>query len=94
MGLGEVPLRRLCKGFARLGLVTEVAPDRFFLRDAVAGMVAAVVEVSAAVDGGWFTAAQFRDRTGNGRQLAIQVLDYFDRRGVTVRKGDLRRSHH
>ena len=94
VGVGEVPLRRLCKGFARLGLVTEVAPDRFFLRDAVAGMVAAAAEVSAAVDGGWFTAAQFRDRTGNGRQLAIQVLDYFDRRGITVRKGDLRRSHH
>ena len=39
-----------------------------------------------------FTAAQFRDRTGAGRQLAIQVLDYLDRRGVTVRRGDLRRA--
>ena len=39
-----------------------------------------------------FSAAQFRDRTGSGRQLAIGVLDYLDRRGITVRRGDLRRA--
>ncbi|MGE4046466.1 MAG: selenocysteine-specific translation elongation factor [Acetobacteraceae bacterium] len=91
IGVAEVPLRRACKGFARLGLVVEVAPDRFFLRAAVAGMAEAAHALSAEVDGGWFTASQFRDRLGNGRQLAIQVLEYFDRRGVTVRRGDLRR---
>ncbi len=92
VGVGDVPLRRLCKGFARLGLVTEMAPDRYFLRDTVAAMAAAVAAVSAATDDGWFTAAQFRDHLGNGRQLAIQVLDYFDRRGITVRRGTLRRA--
>ena len=40
---------------------------------------------------GAFSAAQFRDRLGNGRQLAIQILEYFDRRGLTLRRGDLRR---
>ena len=92
IGAGEVALRRACKGFARVGLVIEVAPDRFFLRDAVAGMAEAAHALSAEVSDGWFSAAQFRDRVGNGRQLAIQVLDYFDRRGITVRRGDLRRA--
>jgi selenocysteine-specific elongation factor len=91
IGAPEVALRRACKGFARANQVVEVAPDRFFLRDAVLGMAAEAHALSAAVPGG-FTAAQFRDRLGNGRQLAIQVLDYLDRRGVTVRRGDLRRA--
>ena len=30
-----------------------------------------------------FTAAQFRDRLDNGRKVAIQILEFFDRHGVT-----------
>jgi selenocysteine-specific elongation factor len=36
------------------------------------------------------TAAGFRDRLGNGRKVAIQVLEYFDRTGLTVRIGEAR----
>ncbi len=38
-----------------------------------------------------FIAAQFRDRLDNGRKVAIQILEFFDRHGVTMRRGDLRR---
>ena len=34
---------------------------------------------------------QFRDRLDNGRKVAIQILEFFDRHGVTLRRGDLRR---
>ena len=34
-------------------------------------------------------AAQFRDATGLGRKRAIQILEYFDRIGLTRRVGDL-----
>ena len=91
IGIGEVPLRRACKGFARVGLIMELAPDRFFPRDAVVGLAEAAHALSTEVGGAGFSAAQFRDRVGCGRQLGIQVLDYFDRRGITVRRGDLRR---
>ncbi len=37
------------------------------------------------------TAAQFRDRLDNGRKVAIQILEFLDRHGVTLRNGDLRR---
>ena len=33
----------------------------------------------------------FRDRMDNGRKVAIQILDFLDRHGVTLRRGDLRR---
>ena len=38
-----------------------------------------------------FTAAQFRDQVDSGRKVAIQILEFFDRHGVTLRRGDLRR---
>jgi selenocysteine-specific elongation factor len=81
-------LRRQAKRFAAEGRLSEVAPDHFFLREAVPRMAAEAARLSAA---GPFTAAQFRDALGNGRTLAILVLEYFDRRGLTLRKGDLRR---
>src|SRR6202012_6041992 len=40
---------------------------------------------------GAFTAAQFRDRVGSGRQLPIHILNYLDGRGVTQRRGETRR---
>lgn len=74
-----------------MGRVHEVAHDHFFLRDVVAEMVAVMDEISAAAEQGWFTAMQFRDRLENGRKVAIQILDFFDRHSVTLRRGDLRR---
>ncbi len=92
LGIGDVTLRRACKGFARLGLVVEVAPDRFFMRDAVVCLAEAAHALAAETGGIGFSAGQFRDRVGCGRQLGIQVLEYFDRRGITVRRGDLRQA--
>ena len=37
------------------------------------------------------TAASFRDRLDNGRKVAIQILEFFDKAGITVRVGDVRR---
>ncbi len=86
----EPTIRKMCKQLARAGMIVEIAPDHFFLRSAVLDSAHVAAELSADT-GGAFTAAQFRDRLGNGRQLAIQILDYLDRRGVTLRKGDTRR---
>ena len=36
------------------------------------------------------TASGFRDALGCGRKLAIELLEYFDRERVTIRKGDER----
>ncbi|HEY6980510.1 selenocysteine-specific translation elongation factor [Reyranella sp.] len=86
-GEAEPQVRKLLRQLARLGRVVEVAPDQFFLRPAVAQMIAAADAL-----GPDFTAAQFRDRLDNGRKVAIQVLEFFDRHGITVRRGDLRRT--
>jgi selenocysteine-specific elongation factor len=87
--LSEVSVRVTFKRLARMGRVVEVAPDHFFLRQTVAEMAAIAAE---AVDAdGLLTAAIFRDRLQNGRKVAIQILEFFDKAGITVRKGDVRR---
>ena len=87
----EADIRRVLKSLARQGKVVEMAPDHFFLRDTAAEMVEIAADIAAGAADGQFTAAQFRDRMNNGRKVAIQVLEFFDRHGVTLRRGDLRR---
>ena len=87
----EDEIRRLCKLLSRLGQLDEVAHDHFFLRNTVAEMVGIVQGLGRQASVGQFTAAQFRDCVQNGRKVAIQILEFFDRHGVTLRRGDLRR---
>ncbi len=91
IGSGEVEIRRLCKLLGRLGKVDEVAQDHFFLRSTVAEMTEIAADLAAKAPDGQFAAAAFRDRLDNGRKVAIQILEFLDRHGVTLRRGDLRR---
>jgi selenocysteine-specific elongation factor len=91
IGTGETNIRRLFKLLGRLGKVDEVAHDHFFLRGTVAEMVEIAADLAAKAPNGQFAAAEFRDRLDNGRKVAIQILEFFDRHGVTLRRGDLRR---
>lgn len=54
-------------------------------------MVGIAADLTAGSKHAGFSAAEFRDRTASGRKVAIQILEFFDRRGATLRKGDLRR---
>ncbi len=87
----EQDIRRLFKVLSRMAKVDEVAHDHFFLRGTVAEMVEICVDVAAKAADGSFNAAQLRDQLDNGRKVAIQILEFFDRHGVTIRRGDQRR---
>jgi selenocysteine-specific elongation factor len=87
----EGDIRALFKLLSRLGQVDEVARDHFFLRDTVAEMAEIAADLAAKAPNEEFAAAAFRDRLDNGRKVAIQILEFFDRHGVTLRRGDLRR---
>jgi selenocysteine-specific elongation factor len=87
----ERDVRRLLKLAGRLGWADEVAHDHFFLRPTVHEMTTIVIDLAAHGEDGVFTAAQFRDRVENGRKVAIQILEFFDRHGVTLNRDDLRR---
>ncbi len=91
LGVDEVEVRRLLKRTGRMGLADEVAHDHFFLRSTVAEMVGIMARLAAGLPKGEFVAAQFRDQLDNGRKVAIQILEFFDRHGLTLRRGDIRR---
>ena len=90
-GIDEREVRRVLKLTQKLGRTDQIAHDHFFARAVMAEMVAILHDVAAQAEGGWFTAPAFRDRVQNGRKVAIEILDFFDRHGLTLRRGDLRR---
>jgi selenocysteine-specific elongation factor len=85
-GIPEVEVRSLLRTVARVGEVTLVALDHFFLTTAVAQLADTAAELSRS--NGAARAADFRNRIGTGRKLAIQILEFFDRAGYTHRVND------
>ena len=90
LGLAPEPLVRCLKRLERFGRVAGVAPNRFFLPETIVELAEIAAALSAESPGGGFTAIQFKDRSGIGRNVTIEVLEYLDRVGATRRDGDRR----
>ncbi len=73
------------------GEIYRVTPDRFYTKGTVAKLAATAQATAQAQPTGIFTAAQYRDWTGVGRGLAIEILEFMDTLGVTQRIGDTRK---
>ncbi len=75
------------RGFARRGLLAQVSTKRFYWPERLARIAGYVVDLA---EPGPFTVRGFRNATGIGRNIAIEVLEYFDSKGFTRRIGDRR----
>jgi selenocysteine-specific elongation factor len=73
------------------GEVWCITDKRFMLRKHVAALAASAAALAQDLGGKGFSAAQYRDAIGAGRNLVIQILEFFDSIGVTRRTGDLRK---
>jgi selenocysteine-specific elongation factor len=76
---------------ARTGEVVRVAGDRFYPRATLAALASVAHATAQSQPNGLFTAAQYRDATGVGRSLAIEILECLDTFGITQRMGDARK---
>jgi selenocysteine-specific elongation factor len=74
----------------RLGRVAKIADNRFFLPETVARLARIARELADESPQGTVTVINFRDRSGVGRNLTIQILEHLDRVGATRRIGDAR----
>jgi selenocysteine-specific elongation factor len=92
--LPEDAVRKLLMQLTRTGRLYQVAHDHCFDRGAVADLAAIVRELARGHPTGAVAAAAFRDRIGTGRKLAIQILEFFDRTGLTRRLNDEHRLRH
>ena len=88
LGHDEVTVRLLLRKMARLGLVHQVVRDLFYTEAVIRRLAAMLVQLAAQNPVIQVTA--FRDAVGLGRKRSIQILEYFDRLGLTRRFGDKR----
>jgi selenocysteine-specific elongation factor len=73
----------------RDGSVVRVATDLFYLSSTVDQLRAVLKKFLS--EKNEISAASFRDLIGSSRKYTIPLLEYFDREGVTIRIGDVRR---
>ena len=90
LSLDPQDLARQMRRFERFGRVAPVTGNRYFLPETVNRLAEIARELAESDTAGSFTAASFKDRSGVGRNLTIEILEYFDRVGVTRRVGDVR----
>jgi selenocysteine-specific elongation factor len=70
----------------RAGELVRIGPGLVYLPEQVGKLTSTMASL-----GDEFTVAQFRDAAGLSRKYAVPLLEWADREGLTVRRGDLRR---
>ena len=91
LGVALQTLQDFFRRAVRLGLVWRVSNNRVFVAEGLLELGRMAEALAAAADDGRFTPGQFRDKSGIGRNLTIEVLEFFDSAGLTRRAGDGRR---
>ncbi len=91
LGVDHNRVDRVLRQAGRFGLVRRVADNRWFPPAALRGLAAIAERLAAESADGYFTAAAYKDRAGIGRNVTIELLEFFDREGFTRREGDARR---
>ena len=90
-GIDLKALETLLARAARLGFLHKVADNRYFLPDNLRRLGEIAEAMAAEAPSGQFDAKDYRDRTDLGRTVTIEVLEYFDKSGLTRRTGEGRR---
>jgi selenocysteine-specific elongation factor len=87
-----VPRNRLTEVIRLLerdGSVVRVTTEMYFLASSIEQLRATLVQFLT--EKGEMNAAAFRDLIGSSRKYTIPLLEYFDRIGLTIRIGDIRK---
>lgn len=69
----------------RSGELVKISQDLVMLPDQIEAITRTIEEMPQG-----FTVAQFRDATGLSRKYAVPLLEWSDREGITLRRGDTR----
>ncbi len=89
MSMPEKSLEKVLIRCVLTGNLTRPVRNRFFLPEAIDQLRQLLIDT--ADEDNQLTVRQYRDATGIGRNLAIEILEYFDRQGITRRYGDIRK---
>ena len=89
VGVARSGLTEVIRIMERERAIVRIAPELYFLRESVDRVRADLYKHLA--EKGAITPTAFRDLFGTSRKYTIPLLEYFDREGLTVRVGDVRR---
>jgi selenocysteine-specific elongation factor len=70
----------------RIGELVRISPNLVYLPDQIDGLVETMASL-----GDEFTVSEFRDAASLSRKYAVPILEWSDKEGLTLRRGDLRR---
>ena len=88
-GVPRHRLNELIRLLEREGAVVRITTDMYFLASSVEQLRQTLRKYLT--EKGEMTAASFRDLIGSSRKYTIPLLEFFDRDGLTIRIGDIRR---
>jgi len=88
-GVSRQRLSEVMRLLEREGSVVRVTTDMYFLASSIEQLRATLKKYLT--EKGEMTAASFRDLINSSRKYTIPLLEYFDRDGLTIRIGDVRR---
>jgi selenocysteine-specific elongation factor len=91
LGISEARLESLLESAQRVGVAVRVSETRYFLAETLTAMAELMRKLAAEDEQGLVPTAAFRDRSGLGRNLSIEVLEHFDDMRLTARVGNARR---
>ena len=82
-------LNEVMRLLEREGTVVRITTDMYFLASSIDGLRQTLK--TYLLERHEMSAASFRDLIGSSRKYTIPLLEYFDRNGLTIRVGDIRR---
>ena len=90
----QVDLKQLNQfliGAAKQGFVIKVSDKRYFMPATIREFATMAESLANEANGAGFTVKQYRDVSGIGRNAVIEILEYFDRIGLTFRQDQIRK---
>lgn len=90
LGMNTRDLERFLVKLGRQGMTVQVSRNRFMTPAMIRRLAGKAEQLAAESGGQKFTVRMFRDASALGRNLTIEVLEFFDRSGFTRRVGDER----
>lgn len=90
LSVDQKAMERLLARVARLGRVQRVSDNRYMTPDMLRHLADIAERGAKTKENGRFTAADYRDWSGMGRNLSIEILEFFDKVSLTRRNGNER----
>ena len=76
--------------FSAMGKLIGIQQQRYFAPEKIREIIRLTETLFAADKNQGFTPADFKTATGIGRRPAVQILEFFDRSGLTLRQHNYR----